>query len=244
MQYDAGQYLLQYKDKIVKHKNNDDNTQVAVLVENRDAFFLPLVIKNTILKLGLEWNIHLFVTKAVMHYLQEHLPFCKLHFTVLELEGTFSIVEYSKLLCSKFFWEAIREEHVLIFQLDTIIFQSVPTWALQYDMIGAPCGELVEDKFTFNGGLSLRKKSTMLAVLARAEETEIDQHPEDVFTTRCLRKAGIYNLPDMFTCAQFSLESLLMERENEAKVFGMHGTTKYYLPRQYMKRILAKMKKL
>ncbi|KAG5186274.1 hypothetical protein JKP88DRAFT_157159 [Tribonema minus] len=204
------------------HRNSSENDRVAVIVETRDAFFLPLVIKNAADKLGNEWNTHIFAPPALLATLRGLFPNCAFTTTKLHVEPPFTSSKYSALLRRPSFWNAIREETILIFQLDTLFLRGIPKWAEEYDYIGAPCGEVTEDKVVFNGGLSLRKKAAMLRTCG-GDDTICESEPEDVYYTRKLRNHG-GKLPSVSTALRFACESLYHE-----DACGVHGTDKYYI---------------
>ena len=80
---------------------------------------------------------------------------------------------YSKLLLSKNFYNSFTDySHILIYQMDCLVFSSsILKWcSLDYDYIGAPLfkdNDNPEEGFSFvgNGGLSLRRVSGFLNVL-------------------------------------------------------------------------------
>jgi len=171
-----GEYLLQFRDIPIDFSYQESD-RAAVIVDNRDLFFLPLVIKNFKYFLGKDWNVYLIrpdfpVTKEV----------------------------YSSMLKNTVFWEQFREEKILIFQYDCICCQPLDPRFLAYDYIGAPCGT---DFIALNGGLSLRSKSKMIeAIDAHAASDEI----EDYYFTNALVALGAH-LPDVQTAIEFSVES-------------------------------------
>lgn len=172
-----GEYLLQFKDIQVDFSYRKTD-RAAVIIDNRDLFFLPLVIKNFKYFLGDEWNIY---------HIKPNFPVTK--------------DVYSKILKDTAFWERFAEEKILIFQYDCICCQPLDPRFLVYDFIGAPCGT---NGTIFNGGLSLRSKSKMIeAIKANIVCDEI----EDYFFTNSLREIGA-QLPDMQTSIEFSVESM------------------------------------
>ncbi|KAG5456862.1 MAG: hypothetical protein BJ554DRAFT_3271, partial [Olpidium bornovanus] len=72
----------------------------------------------------------------------------------------------SQFLTDPWFWNSIKEEHVMIFQLDAILCsnrdRNVDDY-LHYDFIGGP---FRHGSVHYNGGLSLRRRSKVLAALA------------------------------------------------------------------------------
>ena len=224
IQKDVGKHLVEtYEPMDCHHRNKQENTRVAVLVETRDAYFLPLVIKNFCLILGDEWNFHLFINEKVQQFLSTELPDFQYRFTPI-YENRIRSEQYSYLLRQRIFWEEIREETILIFQVDCLLLRPIPLWAEQFDMIGAPCGLIHNDRCTFNGGFSIRKRTAMLEVaLVDSRQNDEETRPEDVFFTEELWKQEIYKLPNVQTAFQFATESVY-----STHCIGIHGTDKYY----------------
>ncbi|CAN0104428.1 unnamed protein product, partial [Phaeothamnion confervicola] len=115
-----------------------NNDKVFVLVETRNAFWLPYVIQNFVNVLGPEWNVHLFVARDVAVCLQQEFNDCAFDVTIIQDRMT--VPEYSAFLEKPLFWSTIREEHVLIGQLDTVILRPIPSLYFKFAFVGAPCG--------------------------------------------------------------------------------------------------------
>jgi hypothetical protein len=228
IQYEAGEYLMRYFYKECVHKNSELNTKVAVIVETRDAFFFPLVIKNVVDKLGPTWNIHLFIVPALIPFIEREFPKCVFRITKLDLPyptRKFGPSEYSRLLRGVEFWNHVKEEGVLIFQTDSLLLRGIPAWVEAYDMIGAPCGINLEDKVIFNGGLSWRSRRAMLSLSLDDIANEKEQRPEDVFFTEEMRALGDkYKLPNIAKASEFASETL-----QRTDCIGIHATDKYYI---------------
>lgn len=221
IQNDVGRHLVEtYGPMECRHQNKDENTRVAVLVETRDGYFLPFVIKNFCHLLGDGWNFHFFLNEKAHQFLSKELPDLQYRLTPLQ-DKRMSPRQYSMLLRQPWFWEQIHEETILIFQADCLLLRPIPQWAEQYDMIGAPCGLVDDVRCTYNGGFSLRKRTAMLEVVAQVGP--MDTTPEDVFFTDELWKSSIYKLPSIKTASQFATESVY-----STHCVGIHGTDKYY----------------
>ena len=146
-------------------------------------------------------------------------------------QGETAIDTYNRVLTSRAFWETYPEEHILIIQPDTVCLSPLDERFLRYGMIGAPCGSL--DKFTMNGGLSLRQRSVMLECLHATPEPA---EPEDVFFTRVIRDRALAPVPDLATAMEFSVESLW---DGKTVPFGVHGTNKGYLAADAVRALIA-----
>ena len=99
--------------------------------------------------------------------------------------STGSQEEISRFLTNLWLYETVLQpaEHLLIFQTDSILCansrQTLNDF-LDYDWVGAPWDP--EGKYGGNGGLSLRKVSTIIDIL-RNQERRDGSEPEDVWLT-------------------------------------------------------------
>ncbi len=167
--------------------------RVAILADDRDDETTRRVYANAAAVLGDGWSRH-------------YLP----------IRGG------NDLLYKREFWASIPEQHVLIFQRDSILFRPASEAELAYDMIGSPCGAVMTEHWTMNGGLSVRRRDAMLRALRLELQTS---EPEDRFFTRVLRDWDM-NIPDIETAARFAVESGEMYR---GAPIGVHGTDKWYM---------------
>ena len=208
---------------------------------------------------GLHYSLRFFDKDQVKFVAPTSLPtdFYKDHFpgvdylffpeTYFQSERT-----YSKLLLSLDFYRAITSKFLLILQTDALIFSNaLDYWVDQdYDYIGAPWAGGIDFAFPAltpnlpaggsirpsvgNGGLSLRKVSTMVDVLQKfpvqAEIWRGVGNPEDVFLGMALQLLPNARLPNMYTAALFSIETLpsfYLGLINGGVPFGCHAYDKY-----------------
>jgi hypothetical protein len=159
---------------------------------------------------------------------------------------------YSQLLLSLDFYRTITSKFLLILQTDALIFSNaLGYWIDQdYDYIGAPWAGGIDFAFPAltpnlpaggsirpsvgNGGLSLRKVSTMVDVLQKfpvqAEIWRAVGNPEDVFLSMALQLLPNARLPNLNTAALFSIETLpsfWLGLSNGHIPFGCHAYEKY-----------------
>jgi hypothetical protein len=132
-----------------------------------------------------------------------------------------SIPDYNELLTSHAFWDKIDEENILIIQHDTNILRFGIEEFYQYDYVGAPW------KFQQhggNGGLSFRKKSTMLECIEKVPYNGTDN--EDVYFSNTLKLLG-KNLAPREVCEKFSCETIF-----KLGTLGYHAIEKYLTSEQ------------
>jgi len=236
MEYACGHYLMQYYDKKVPIVLDNTSNKCLVIIETRPSFWLPLVIKNAIDKCP-GYNLYVFGTPNVNQFLRHTLEGEYYNITI----NTYmrNIQEYNQLLTSSDFWEQIKEEHIIIFQLDTLFLRNPTEQHIQYDYNGAVCGKLNrENEFIINGGLSYRSKKAMLFACKLIDDS-YHGLPEDVIFTKLMRKhKELFKLPSIAECNDFSIETL----GNFDKVIGIHGTDKYYILDKSIYQLLMKTK--
>jgi hypothetical protein len=133
---------------------------------------------------------------------------------------------YSRVLVSAHFWAMLRAQHVLIFQLDSVLCAMSP-WKVQdfleYDFIGAPWIDRFYGMDIGNGGLSLRKVKTMIHII-KTFPLEGRYENEDIYFAQ-----GVYDLakqvkypvriPPVHVAAKFSYEAGALPR---VASFGVH----------------------
>lgn len=80
-----------------------------------------------------------------------------------------NVDEYSAFMTSRWIWDAVAPaENIFIFQADSILCSNAPMSVddfLDWDFIGAPISENYGEGY--NGGLSLRRRSSTLRLLER-----------------------------------------------------------------------------
>ena len=174
----------------------------AIIIEFRRHRAFHYVLNNIKSNLSNDWNIIIFHGNLNADYVKDcidsrttavHLPYDNMlpH-------------EYSCLLINPdIIYPSIPTETFLLFQTDSIIISKNKDFIyefMQYDYVGAPwsgaeCG---------NGGISLRKKSKMLEIIAK-EDPARRSLPEDVFFARAERVH--VHRPDGDVASKFSIEA-------------------------------------
>ena len=165
------------------HSNSSERNCCVVIVEPRKHKFLELVVRNAMhfLREG-TWNLTIFCGSNNEEYVRNLLPAWKYRVVNLGIDNM-TADEHNLLLRQKSFWQAIPEEHILITQTDACMLRDGIEKFLYFDFIGAftlnpyeqaPLTNAVS--VGFNGGFSLRQKSTMLECLQRVSLKDIDNY--------------------------------------------------------------------
>ena len=214
-----------HRDAVVR--NDPDKPHRAVIIDSRRDLFLPMVLRNVMHFLGEDWNLQVFCGTHNQAWLQRHLDGWAIDVSVINV-ARIPVAQYNRILMSEAFWQRFPENDLLVFQADSLMCGHHIADFMEWDYIGAPC----MDGSIYNGGFSYRKREAMLAAIAthgQAPQSEV----EDVFFSKALRAEGA-RLPDPQTAARFSVESHYV-----AHPVGVHGTDKYYLSEDVVRRIIG-----
>jgi hypothetical protein len=165
--------------------NISTSDKVAVIIETRQSgSIIPLVLHFASV-LGPDWPVLIYTPPenfGSFHTSHALLRYIKAGRIVVRplADGVYfpNWDSVSEFITGKWIWEDLAPaEHVLIFQADSILcansVRSVEDF-FEWDFIGAPIKP--ELGIGYNGGLSLRKRSTMLRVL---DEFDWKRDPED-----------------------------------------------------------------
>ena len=209
----------------------------AVTIIHKPCSSLGYTLTNFASNLGPEWPLLVLHNEEVSQHLRRNkiVRLQKrhgiLHTASLESNGfpALNLVDstsYSKLLSSTRFWSALKAQHVLIFQTDSVLCSMSP-WSIEdflpYDYVGAPWIDRWYGMNIGNGGLSLRKTKTMIRITKSFKFNETEN--EDIYFAR-----GIYDLakrdhavkiPPVHVAAKFAYEAGKLPRVTS---FGVHKT--------------------
>ncbi|KAI8589105.1 hypothetical protein BDZ88DRAFT_419550 [Geranomyces variabilis] len=189
--------------------------KVAVIIEGRPMVNFIAIVLHWRANLPLEWPVHMFVGPALepllarTNKLDRYLRDGSIRLT--RLPATVSLATptgYSELLCTPWLWQQLTQEHILMFQTDSVMCSNSarsPDAYLQYDYIGGPwpAYEWYPEGY-FNGGLTMRKRSTMLAI-ALANQWTPAAGPEDMwFSQRVLDLRPDVMIPTREVAAEFA----------------------------------------
>lgn len=203
--------------------------KVAILVEPRPHPLLEYIIREHFMFLGKEWGLQVFygtrseqMIRSIVHNiaLTQTPSNCSkaVKLTALSDFGMQKMrgkPDYTTLFVSKAFWRTVAAEHVLIFQLDSLLRKPVPESMLGWAYVGAPwhgckCQECYCTRGG-NGGLSLRLRSVMIThslelPLPLTPMSEDEILPEDeYFSGRVpLALQAPYSVGDAFSVEYFN----------------------------------------
>jgi hypothetical protein len=223
--------------RIVNVTSVDFYPHIAVLVEFRTTDLIVTVVHNINAHIPSTWPIQIFHGKDNEDFIKNStlaslITSRKVFLTLIE--EVYGKSRTNELLTTPKFWQRVRGEKILFFQIDSIMCSNSPhkiTDFLQYDFIGAPWDLSF---FAFdrrsrvgNGGFSLRTRSKILALLARIPYNP--RFPEDVWYAQNLHLVN-GTIPSIEVAKTFAVESMYYDRplgvhkfnlkcDNRAKLF-------------------------
>ncbi|KAH8894857.1 hypothetical protein GQ53DRAFT_642384 [Thozetella sp. PMI_491] len=205
-----------------KQASKFNESKVALLIENRPFPLLAPLMLHFISVVPPDWRFRFMGSvESVQHIntsvaIQEQVRAGKLDLTYIPSNMTTgSQEEISRFLTNLWLYETVLQpaEWLLIFQTDSILCansrQTLNEY-LDYDWVGAPWNPT--GRYGGNGGLSLRKVSTIIDVL-RNQERVHGSEPEDVWLTDRLGTRPGAKLANGTVSATFSGEMNSGERE-------------------------------
>jgi hypothetical protein len=197
----------------------DFHPHIAVLVEFRTTDLIVTVVHNVNQHIPSTWPIQIFHGKENENFIRNSTlaPLIASGKIFLSLmEEVYGKNRTNELLTTRKFWERVRGEKVLFFQIDSIMCSNSPhkiTDFLQYDYIGAPWDPswfgFSKVELVGNGGFSLRSRSKLLALLAVLPYDR--KMPEDVWYALNLRRVNGTVAP-MNVAKTFAVESICYDR--------------------------------
>ncbi len=216
-----------------QQKGGSTETPLAVIVEPRSHPALSFVLRNFHENLPPEWQILVlhsmtneeFVKKAVS---ETGAPATRFRLRSLGVPSL-SYKEYNAMMKEPAFYEKfIPAETFLIFQTDSMIcgpHKDLLQKFLTYDYVGAPWKDRIIDAVG-NGGLSLRKRSVVLAKLRACPAKDVNE--DGYFADRCA--AVPMKIPTKEEAGEFSIETMYTP-----KSFGVHKPWAHLMPHELSK---------
>jgi hypothetical protein len=197
----------------------------SIIIENRVVINFEQILKNHIYFLNknnqdVKWGLQIFHSDGNENYIRNIVSgWDNVVMTKIDIEDI-DKVSHTKLLKNLEFWELVKGEIILNFQIDSLLLRDNIDDFLEYDFIGAPWTKPKEGKFIGNGGLSIRNKSKVINYLNTYDYE--DDVWEDIFFVKHLQD---HQLPDILTAMQFSVEDIFYPYPT-----GLHNPVKIPIP--------------
>ncbi|KAG4028011.1 hypothetical protein MFRU_025g00770 [Monilinia fructicola] len=194
-----------------------DPKKLAFMVETRPLPHLPLQLSHMASIVPPEWTFKFMGSNTSInyllgfHHLQNLVASKKLTFIHLPSRWDVSSREsISQMFTDPELYKSLSPaEHLLVFQPDSILCTKAPTTLndfIQYDYIGAPWS--AQSTYGGNGGLSLRRVSSILKVLEKERRKPGDGQLEDLWFSNTLNKLEGTRMANAKVSKSFSVESI------------------------------------
>lgn len=182
-------YFLTFKNFWNSYTVPMNSTKAIVLVERRIHPNLEFILYNAAY-FARGWSIVIVCSSVNKEYIRSLLgnsidTVCLLEMFQGDKEPDIAKVEYNMLLQSKQFYEALPCEHILLMEMDTYLRNHIPDSLLHYDYVASPYSW---DESLSGGGLSLRKRSSMMAIC----DTDLPiEDGQDIYACNGIKALGL-----------------------------------------------------
>ncbi|TGO64799.1 hypothetical protein BOTNAR_0084g00310 [Botryotinia narcissicola] len=194
-----------------------DPTKLAFMVETRPLPHLPLQLTHMTSVIPQEWTFKFMGSNASInyllgfHHLRDLVASNKLTLVPLSSYWDVSSREsISQMFTDPELYKSLSPaEHLLVFQPDSIFCTKAPTTLndfIKYDYIGAPWSSY--STHGGNGGLSLRRVSSILRLLETERRKPGDGALEDLWLSTGLNKLEGSKMANAAVSKTFSVESV------------------------------------
>lgn len=201
-----------YDDKDYVHKKTIDSDKVALLLDPRCHYRLRPIIVNHMKHLR-DWNLFVIGTTESVNYIKLILPNVDFDFCIINEKNINTRQVTDILLNEKLYIDYLKAyEHILTFQVDSIMFKPFNYEIFKHNYIGAYDAMMKTENtisYVYNGGISYRKKSFMLKciknynheILSQKRKElgyiVVDYYPEDFYLSMCLSLMNTGKLQDV-----------------------------------------------
>lgn len=221
------EYLIKFTEKTKGYfpQVKKDAVYNSIIVENRVVINFEQILKNHIYFLNknnkdVKWGLQIFHSEGNENYIKNIVKdWDNVVLTKMDIEDI-NKETHTELLKSIEFWELVKGEIILNFQIDSLLLRDNIEEFLHYDFIGAPWSKPKEGKFVGNGGLSVRNKLKTIEYLKKYENEKGVW--EDIFFVKHLDD---HQLPDILTAMKFSVEDIFYPHP-----VGIHRPVKIPIP--------------
>jgi len=182
----------------------------AVIIEPREHPHLEYVLRNVMFFLGPGWGLRIICGRQNYEFVRGLVAgwgSVRLH--VLDTDNL-TRDEFRNLRKNSRFWADLRGDMLLCFETDTMLRRPGIDAFMEYDYIGAPWNkkQAVSDVVRVgNGGLSLRRRSTMIDMCLRGKTHTIPSE-DSYFSIQLHLHKDEVNLPSVEVARTFAVESL------------------------------------
>ena len=191
----------------------DKSKYSAVIIDNRNDLMLEFMIRHMALQLQDICSFQIICFNSNHQFIKKLVADISpkiniIYFKNINIE---SVKDYNMLLKSKILWNHFKCEKVLIYQIDSYLFDNNIEEYFKYDYIGAPFYHKPCGLEMGNGGFSIRNVQLSKQIID--ENPEFNYSNEDLyFSKNFIKKKAV--LPSITKCINFSLENVYLDNIN------------------------------
>lgn len=217
-----------------------------VIIEPRADPHLEFALRNALRFIGPDWSVTWFHGRKNGEFARAIAArLGPVDLVALDVDDL-STVSYNELKKSAGLWERISAEYILWLEPDCLVCRRGIEDFFRYDYVGAPWARPLSVSPSCrvgNGGLSFRRRSSMLEISRRCNTSRQVVLTEDIFFVMnmmmCNRvQKNRFKLPTFDEARPFCVESVWHPRP-----FGLHKTWRYLKPKPF-ERLLGAIESL
>jgi len=202
--------------ELIKLNRSDFYENIGVIIEFRSSDLLVSIIENVLSHIPSHWPIQLFHGRENLNFirnstLNRYIEHNRIFLTELDSIVVDAMGFTSRLLTNISFWQLVRGEKVLLFQLDSLFCSNSSHKIedyLSYDYIGAPWHSRFQIPVKVgNGGFSLRSRSKILSLLNILTYNASCKYHEDIWFSQNLHLVNGTIAPEHIA-KTFSVETM------------------------------------
>lgn len=200
----------------------------SILIDNRKNEIIEFLLKINIVKLGPEFSHFVVCFDENYTYIKNIVNKISNNINLVYIKNYSikSINDYNRLLVKKHFWERFNTKKVLLYQIDSYLFNTENLeYYWKYNYLGAVWPHCPMKLYVGNGGFSIRSIDLMLKVcdyllLEKNKKIirNIESINEDIAVGIYLKENNM--TPDIESCLHFSIENICPQKEH--KCIGGH----------------------
>jgi hypothetical protein len=186
--------------------------QMAVMIVTDFSTTYEFIVRSNMLHLGRGWQLSIWLSEEIFSYFKQVLSdIDNIQFNRLPKHMELDIVAYNVVLKSKWFWDAISAEKVLIFNADSLITRSLPSGFMDFDFIGAPFAVPAQRRqpgfMGLSGSCSIRSVASMREILSADPAAPASEEDEGAYFAKKLAANRKYKLPSAQQAIEFSVRT-------------------------------------
>lgn len=202
--------------------------KMAVMIVTDFSTTFEFAVRSNMLHLGPEWQLSIWLSEETFSYFKQVLSDVdNIQFNHLPKHLEIDSVAFNVVLKSKWFWDAMTTEKVLIFNADSLFTRSLPSSFMDYDFIGAPyvipAQRRQPESMGLSGSCSIRSVAAMKEIVAADPTASTSEEDEGAYFTKRLGANAKFKLPTAQQATDFSIRTSYPNVKSYATPFCLNN---------------------